>query len=231
VILVNLTCGRNPWKQASCEDSTYRAFSKNPDFLKTILPLSDELNSILGMIFESNPEKRISVSELKVRIRACQTFTTTQTQLPISPPQSPIFSGNVSQGSALSFEEDGSVISDASDEGSLTGSCSTLSDLDSDSLSEVGDSGYATDPEEEQQAAVVQPPVQQFIFPTQQYVLDPQAQQYSGNRLAIPSKYAAPQQHWNDQFEQQYHGYPNQARGCHEYYPQALYYHHIRECW
>ena len=30
VILVNLTCGRNPWKQASFDDSTYRAFTRSP---------------------------------------------------------------------------------------------------------------------------------------------------------------------------------------------------------
>lgn len=32
VILVNLTCGRNPWKQASFQDSTYRAYTTSQDF-------------------------------------------------------------------------------------------------------------------------------------------------------------------------------------------------------
>ena len=75
VVLVNLTCGRNPWKQASFEDSTYRAFTRNPGFLKTILPLSDELNDILGRIFTRDPEQRISLPELKARIMACSSFT------------------------------------------------------------------------------------------------------------------------------------------------------------
>ncbi|CAK7563670.1 MAG: Serine/threonine protein kinase [Sporothrix epigloea] len=75
VILVNLTCGRNPWKQASVEDSTYRAYLRNPQFLKTILPLSDELDDILARIFVINPDQRITLPELKQRILACPRFT------------------------------------------------------------------------------------------------------------------------------------------------------------
>jgi serine/threonine protein kinase len=75
VILVNLTCGRNPWKQASYEDSTYRAYATSQDFLKTILPVSDELNDILGRIFNRNPDERIRLPELRARILACSRFT------------------------------------------------------------------------------------------------------------------------------------------------------------
>lgn len=75
VILVNLTCGRNPWKQASFDDSTYRAFTRNPNFLKTILPLSDELNDILARIFTRNPDERISLRDLRSAIERCHTFT------------------------------------------------------------------------------------------------------------------------------------------------------------
>ncbi|KAF8852876.1 kinase-like protein, partial [Acephala macrosclerotiorum] len=89
VILVNLTCGRNPWKQASVEDSTYKAFTRNRDFLKTILPLSDELNEILGMIFESDPKERINVSQLKQLIYQCSSFSAPIQQALPTPPQSP----------------------------------------------------------------------------------------------------------------------------------------------
>ncbi|RKF54839.1 Negative regulator of sexual conjugation and meiosis [Golovinomyces cichoracearum] len=75
VVLLNLTCGRNPWKQASLDDSTYRAFSSNPDFLQTILPISDEMNSIILQIFEANPMNRIDIVSLKKMIRNCQKFT------------------------------------------------------------------------------------------------------------------------------------------------------------
>ncbi|KAE8454415.1 hypothetical protein EG329_000037 [Mollisiaceae sp. DMI_Dod_QoI] len=74
VILINLTCGRNPWKKASHEDSTYKAFRRNPKFLQTILPLSEELVNILGRIFEPDPTKRITISELKGATIGCSSF-------------------------------------------------------------------------------------------------------------------------------------------------------------
>ncbi|KAG9234197.1 putative negative regulator of sexual conjugation and meiosis, partial [Amylocarpus encephaloides] len=135
VILVNLTCGRNPWKQASEEDSTYRAFKKDRNFLKTILPLSDELNEILGMIFESNPVDRITVSELKNLIFHCRTFTAPPQPQPHlqlqTPPQSPV-SVQFKVSSASSIDSAGSsTLSYDSDGGSMLSSGSSSSD-DSD---------------------------------------------------------------------------------------------------
>lgn len=74
---MNLTCRRNPWKLASLEDASYRAFAYNPDFLKTILPISDELNQILGRIFTHNPAERITLPQLRHAIMACQNFMNT----------------------------------------------------------------------------------------------------------------------------------------------------------
>ncbi|KAE8146540.1 kinase-like domain-containing protein [Aspergillus avenaceus] len=75
VILVNLTCGRNPWKRASPEDSTFRAYLKDPYFLKSILPLTDEMICILSRIFECDPRKRITIPELRNMILECPQFT------------------------------------------------------------------------------------------------------------------------------------------------------------
>ncbi|KAJ5683294.1 hypothetical protein N7462_006459, partial [Penicillium macrosclerotiorum] len=75
VMLVNLTCGRNPWKRASFEDSTFRAYLKDPLFLKSILPLSTELVCILGRVFERDPAKRITIPELHQLIVDCPRFT------------------------------------------------------------------------------------------------------------------------------------------------------------
>jgi len=86
VILVNLTCGRNPWKKASPEDSTFRAYLKDSKFLRTILPLSPELDSILSRVFECDPMKRISIQKLRELIVACPRLTTSYTTLPPSPP-------------------------------------------------------------------------------------------------------------------------------------------------
>lgn len=87
VILVNLTCGRNPWKRAHFTDSTFRAFCEKPGFLRSILPLSVELEQILRMVFEVNPRKRISLAEFKRRIQHCPRFTTGPAVLDI--PQTP----------------------------------------------------------------------------------------------------------------------------------------------
>ncbi|KAK3318007.1 kinase-like domain-containing protein [Apodospora peruviana] len=155
VILVNLTCGRNPWKQASVEDSTYRAYTSSPGFLKTILPVSDELNDILGRIFTRNPDQRITLPELKSRILACSRFTDQPAASMPSPPASPKptavyvdceesaidddyydddeefgYSAPLSPASSDSMSDEGSTCS--SDEGSLSSSCSSIEDLQDD---------------------------------------------------------------------------------------------------
>ncbi|TKA28347.1 hypothetical protein B0A50_03814 [Salinomyces thailandicus] len=92
VILVNLTCGRNPWKRASVEDSTFRAFLNDRSFLQTILPISDELSYILQRIFEVDARQRISLSELRDLIVCCPAFTqaASVSELPATPPYSPV---------------------------------------------------------------------------------------------------------------------------------------------
>lgn len=142
VILVNLTCGRNPWKQASYEDSTYRAYTKCQDFLKTILPVSDELNDILGRIFTRNPDERITLPELRARILACSRFT--EQQLLPTPPASPGPTTYVCEepimddgydydyDAPLSPASSDGESTCSSDEGSLTSTCSSIEDLEDD---------------------------------------------------------------------------------------------------
>jgi len=95
-----------------------RLFTRNRKFLKSILPLSDELNGILGMIFERNPEDRITVGELKRRIFECSHFTGPTQQLSrqqlVTPPQSPVCSGPYDAPSpASSCSDSDSLFSDA----------------------------------------------------------------------------------------------------------------------
>lgn len=91
VILVNLTCGRNPWKRASADDSTFRAYMKDRSFLKTILPLSDEFDYILRGVFNPNPQQRMGLRELRDAIIRCPRLTTTpQMSAPLTPPYSPV---------------------------------------------------------------------------------------------------------------------------------------------
>jgi len=73
---VNLTCGRNPWQHASPLDASYLAYLKDRNYLKSILPLSNELNDILVTIFEPDDEKRVTIEELIHSVTACPTFST-----------------------------------------------------------------------------------------------------------------------------------------------------------
>lgn len=90
VILVNLTCGRNPWKRASMDDSTFRAFRKNPRFLQTILPITNECNAILARIFDPNPETRITVRELINVMEHQPRLTKSSAPEPLTPEYSPV---------------------------------------------------------------------------------------------------------------------------------------------
>lgn len=81
VILVNLACGRNPWKQACPSDETFRAYLANPDFLRSILPISDHTNRILKRVFALNPQARIGLAELRAEIMSVKTFVMTEDEL------------------------------------------------------------------------------------------------------------------------------------------------------
>ena len=148
MILVNLTCGRNPWKQASLNDSTYRAYTRSQGFLKTILPVSDELNDILGRVFTRNPDQRITLPELRARILACSRFTEQPAAMLPTPPASPEptapvyvnyqdsaidedydYDSPLSPSSPDSMSDGESTCS--SDDGSLS-PCSTIDDLEDD---------------------------------------------------------------------------------------------------
>ncbi|KAI8379712.1 kinase-like domain-containing protein [Radiomyces spectabilis] len=83
VILINFTTGRNPWRRANMQDTTFAAYVRNPHcFFKKILPcISDELDSILSRIFCLDPALRISLPELRLRILHCRSFTREEQQL------------------------------------------------------------------------------------------------------------------------------------------------------
>ncbi|PQE17063.1 Ran1 kinase protein [Rutstroemia sp. NJR-2017a BBW] len=219
VILVNLTCGRNPWKQASTEDSTYRAFTRNPNFLKTILPLSDELNEILGMIFERDPSQRITVSELKHRIQTCSSFS--QSPVPaheLTPPPSPINYSAPNDESFDSADEDS-----VSSSGSLSSSSSTTMSNDDSSFCE---SEQEYEPEIFQPQPQAIPAVAKSIpahrpVPPQLYALPPQNPQ--GNLWTETAKPSWPsynnfygQSH--DQFSGSFYPSPPPSP-VHPYYP------------
>lgn len=180
VILVNLTCGRNPWKQASVEDSTYRAFSRNPDFLKTILPLTDDLNDILRRIFSQNPDQRISLPELRDRILACARFTMpavpTDVQTPPPSPEPTIEYVDYDEDAIIDDAEYDAPLSPAStdslssDEGSLTSSVESVEDLE-DAFMQEQHMPQHTDNRQCQPVTAYEPEEPtRIMFPNQEYV-------------------------------------------------------------
>ncbi|CCH60776.1 hypothetical protein TBLA_0D02730 [Henningerozyma blattae CBS 6284] len=69
IILINLTCVRNPWLQADSQaDHTFRCYTRDSSVLSRILPISPQLNSLLADILSLNPDKRPSLSELIYRV-------------------------------------------------------------------------------------------------------------------------------------------------------------------
>ncbi|KAI9738067.1 MAG: hypothetical protein M1818_005495 [Claussenomyces sp. TS43310] len=162
VILVNLTCGRNPWRVASAKDSTFRAFVGDRNFLKSILPLSDELNEILGMIFELDPSKRITLDQLRYRIMACQSFNKEQQVAAVT--------------IAAEYQEPLSPTSTLSDEGSM------ISDHSDDSCSPSEADSVST-PHYEALFDVVDPSTTTDYLPAS----DPYAQAYTAVRPKVPS--------------------------------------------
>jgi serine/threonine protein kinase len=86
VILINLTTGRNPWKHATPKDETFTAFMKDPDFLRSILPLSRPTNDVLKRCFALDPKQRITAAELRQEVLAIDRFTMNKAELLRSPP-------------------------------------------------------------------------------------------------------------------------------------------------
>ena len=81
VILVNLICGRNPWKQACLNDETFREYLRNPDFLMDILPISHQANSLLKRIFTVRESWRCSLDDLRTMVEQITRFTATNAEL------------------------------------------------------------------------------------------------------------------------------------------------------
>ncbi|WWC91301.1 uncharacterized protein L201_006244 [Kwoniella dendrophila CBS 6074] len=81
VILVNLTCGRNPWRQACPQDETFRAYVHNLDFLRTILPISKQTNKILKGLFALEPKDRTPLRILREQILRVDSFSMSDEEL------------------------------------------------------------------------------------------------------------------------------------------------------
>lgn len=75
IILLNLATGRNPWKSATPDDQTFRAYLRDPlGFLPTVLPISPEVNDILARMLEVDWRERMTLRELRRAIEDVHSF-------------------------------------------------------------------------------------------------------------------------------------------------------------
>jgi len=74
---------------------------KDSKFLRSILPLSPELDSILRRVFEFNPSKRIRIPELRELILRCPRFTTTKSAAPTPLPSPPFRAADYARDAAF----------------------------------------------------------------------------------------------------------------------------------
>ncbi|KAG8900844.1 hypothetical protein FRB99_005738 [Tulasnella sp. 403] len=69
VLLINFACGRNPWVRAHPTEDTFAAFTRDPNYLLSILPISSELNDLLKAIFDLDPFNRIGLDDVIDRVK------------------------------------------------------------------------------------------------------------------------------------------------------------------
>ena len=75
IILLNLVTGRNPWKSATEDDPTYLAYRREPSrFLPSVLPISEELNSLLVQTLRVSWSERPSCKKLHEGVENINTF-------------------------------------------------------------------------------------------------------------------------------------------------------------
>ncbi|EDO18160.1 hypothetical protein Kpol_1031p67 [Vanderwaltozyma polyspora DSM 70294] len=76
IILINLTCIRNPWSKAHRnDDKTFHYYTQDQAVLKKILPLSDDLYTLLSKILQINPYDRIDLTTLMYEVSQVTSLT------------------------------------------------------------------------------------------------------------------------------------------------------------
>lgn len=77
VLFINITCSRNPWPIANINDDN-QVFSNyifhNKKILSSILPISNQFNSLLDKVFALNPNDRLSLHALHNYVKDCDFF-------------------------------------------------------------------------------------------------------------------------------------------------------------
>ncbi|KAI0030700.1 kinase-like protein, partial [Vararia minispora EC-137] len=81
MILINMTTGRSPWRSATCSDECFATYLHEPEFLRTMLPLSKAACGLVRRILVLNPLSRISLDEMRSEFLNIGTFFMTDEEL------------------------------------------------------------------------------------------------------------------------------------------------------
>ncbi|KAI0635232.1 kinase-like domain-containing protein [Trametes polyzona] len=74
VILLNMVTGHRAWDKATLQDTQFRAFLEDENWLRTVLPISKGFDDILRRIFTIIPDDSLSLAEIRREVRNLDTF-------------------------------------------------------------------------------------------------------------------------------------------------------------
>jgi serine/threonine protein kinase len=79
VLIVNITCARNPWPIAEIESAdgnlVFRTYMlKDKSILRAILPISKQFNDFLNRIFTMDPSSRMSLDDMYATVKGLDFF-------------------------------------------------------------------------------------------------------------------------------------------------------------
>ncbi|KAH8083333.1 serine/threonine protein kinase, negative regulator of sexual conjugation and meiosis [Cristinia sonorae] len=81
IILITMMTGRHPWRVATTDDEHFVRYLEDENALLQALPISTGANEIIKRILTFNPNRRISIAELREEIKALDTFFMTDEEI------------------------------------------------------------------------------------------------------------------------------------------------------
>ncbi|TCD68740.1 hypothetical protein EIP91_009886 [Steccherinum ochraceum] len=73
-ILTVMISGRNPWRMAASADEAFKAYLRDPNFLRKMLPISEGANLVLRHIFTRKEKNRASLEYIRHLVLQLETF-------------------------------------------------------------------------------------------------------------------------------------------------------------